>query len=61
MVEDSSKISEEVTVTHPTLFEGEGEREQAVLGDKDQNPKPVDTNQVIVTTLSKIPVRSKSS
>ena len=61
MVEDSPTTSEDVTVNHPTLFEGEGEREQAIMGDKDQNPKPVDTNQVIVTTPSKIPIRSKSS
>ena len=33
MVEDSPTTSEDVTVNHPILFEGEGEREQAIMGE----------------------------
>src|SRR6202789_1523636 len=63
VVEDppDSSNSEDITVTHPTLLEGEGERDQPIPGEKaerdqGQNPKP-DT----VTTTSKIPIRSKST
>src|SRR6202789_757712 len=55
VVEDppDSSNSEDITVTHPTSLEGEGEKDQPISG---ENPKP-DT----VTTPSKIPIRSKSS
>ena len=57
---DSSN-NEDVTVTLPTLLEGEGERDQPILNEKGKNLEPITTNQTMVTTPSKIPIRSKSS
>ena len=56
-----SSSSEDVTANHPAVLEGEGERNQTILSEKGQDLKPVTTNQIMVTTPSKIPVRSKSS
>ena len=58
VVEDppDSSISEDVTVTHPTLLEGAGEKDQPISAEQGQNPK-LDT----ISTPSKIPIRSKSS
>ena len=53
--------SEDITVTHPTLLEGEGERDQSIPGDKDQSLKLATTDQITMTTPSEIPIRSKSS
>src|ERR1700678_928462 len=61
VVEDTPDNSEEVTVTHSPLLEGEGEREQAIPGDNSQDLAAVESVQAPVATPSKIPIRSKST